>query len=320
MKNRIKLMVFTLLMCVVMVPAMKANASGSEEVWQTAAGKNSVTISWTNDYNGYATNYKVYLDGRELAIVENTTNSYKINNLGEGSSHLVCVSAVIYGQEGFLNGKYNLEGVEGGDKAYFVPVFTTPKKVTGVKYNEAFAKTNKVSVYWKKNADFEGYGFGYEAVCYGSTGKKKVQTIKDIQTNKVTFSKTNTQKIYRVKVRSYITIKDGKKIYGPYSNFFYAVPQPMITSTNSDVSRYSVKLKWKKVSGATKYAILVSKNKNSGYKKVATVKGSTTSYTVKNIDTLYNTYYFKVITFGKFGNKIKKSGSEYYVTANTYYY
>lgn len=318
MKNKIKLMMMALFMCMIMVPAVKANAAGGE-VWQIKATKNTATIEWTNFYNQYSSGYNVYLDGQLLASVSGTTNSYKISNLAQGSSHVICVSAIIYGQEGFLKGEFGVDEygnlVTDGSRTYFIEILTTPKKVSGVKYYQPFAKTNKLTIGWSKDKNVDGY----EAICYDQKGKKKVQTVKDINRYYVTFQKTNTTKMYRAKVRAYVYI-NGKKAYGDWSNQFLAVPQPKFTSTNKDVSRYSVKLKWKKVTGASQYIILKSKSKNGTYKKVATVKGSTTSYTVRNIDTLYCTHYFKVVTVGKFGKKTKKSGKEYYIEAETYYY
>ena len=136
------------------------------------------------------------------------------------------------------------------------------------------------------------------------------------------FSKTNTSNVYYVVVKPYFTLTNGKKLYGKASSKFYAVPQPKITSVDSDVKQYSFHLKWKKVKGATRYTIYASKQQDSGYKKVATVK--TNSYVFKKfngstINTLNNPYYLKVVTNAKIKKKKVKSENYYPSKISMYY-
>lgn len=269
---------------------------------QTNATSNSVTISWSaaSGAAGYVIidkNYEI------LADVKTTSHTlYLPEQTVDYAVGVVPYDANNYGTS-YLDAIY---------------VSTVPKKITGLKINGSFAGKNKLSAVWNDN-----YCYGFEAFCYNRKGKQ-VQKVETSKYRSVTFSKTNTQNIYSVKVRPYVYINGNQKLYGDMSSVLYAVPQPRITSKNSDVKLNSVKLKWKKVTGATKYVIYVSTKQNSGYKKVATVKSSKSSYTVKKFNgKTLNTKskkYLKIVTYAKFGKKTVKSQSKSQLSAKTTVY
>lgn len=73
-------------------------------------------------------------------------------------------------------------------------------------------------------------------------------------------------------------------------------------------SATSVRLTWKKVKGCTGYEVYMSKKKNSGYKKIATLKkAKKVTYTKKKLKKK-KTYYFKVRTYKTV------NGKKYYST------
>jgi len=271
---------------------------------------NSVTITWNpatgaDKYVIYQVNVDKYENmylGNKIAETKNTSHTLFINGM-------TLIGVVPYGADGSWNTDFC-------DIIFVAPV---PKQVTGLKYNGVFAKNNKLNVVWDENNCV-----GFEAYLYNRKGKLS-QTVDETRYRSTTFSKTNTQNIYSVKVKPYVLINDGtQKLYGPVSKTLYAVPQPKITSKNSDVKLHSVKLKWKKVNGATKYVVYASSKATKGYKKVATVKKSKSSYTVKKfkgktIDTRSKKY-FKIVTYAKFGKKTVKSQNKYYLSAKTTVY
>lgn len=277
---------------------------------QTAATSNTVTLTWnaaygatgyyvvsTYAYNGY------YYPDTTLKVVTGTS---VVLNLPEQTQE--------YGI-GIIPFDANGYDISYGE---VIEVATKPKKLSGLKINGYFASSNYLSVKW---TDSNCYGF--EAICYNRKGKQ-VDSVDTTLYCSASFYNTNTQNIYTVKVRPYVYINGSQKLYGDFSNVLYAVPQPKITSKNSDVKVNSVNLKWKKVSGATKYIIYVSSKKNSGYKKVATVKSSKKSYKItkfkgKTINTK-STKYIKIVTYAKFGKKTKKSQSTPQLSARTYVY
>ena len=191
-------------------------------------------------------------------------------------------------------------------------IYVKPKQVTGLKLNAPFGHYTyqyRLDVVWN-----DSVCEGFEAICYNRKGKQ-VQVIDTTDYHSAYFSKTNIQNIYSVKVRAYETINGGtEKLYGQVSKTFYAVPQPYITSKDSDIKQKSINVKWKKVTGATKYVVYVSNKKNSGYKKAATVKASKKSYKItkyngKTLNLLNKYHYVKVVTYAKFGKKTVKSQS-----------
>lgn len=269
---------------------------------QTNTTATSVTLTWS-PASGAVGYVIIDKDTRIIADVKGT--SYTLQLPQETIDYLV----------GVVPYDANNYGTQCLDAIY---VSTVPKQITGLKVNGVFGSTNKLSVIWN---DSNCYGF--EAYLYNRKGKLS-QTVNETRYRSTTFSKTNTQNIYSVKVKPYVLINDNEKLYGPVSKTLYAVPQPKITSKNKDVKLHSVKLKWKKVNGATKYVVYASSKATKGYKKVATVKKSKSSYTVKKfkgktIDTRSKKY-FKIVTYAKFGKKTVKSQNKYYLSAKTTVY
>lgn len=341
MKKQLKKIIFSLLLCFALVPAVKSEAAsqlvertfvnnkssiefGSTSInkfgegngvyaggyvtnlTQTGATLTSVTLTWTAASG--ATSY--YITDKDSKILDYVSGTSVTLTLPE-STYQYAVG--VFPCDANNNIGYNYLGA--------LYVATTPKKVSGLKINGSFAGTgglSKLNVIWNDSACY-----GFEASCYNRKGKQ-IQTVETTLYRSASFSKTNAQNIYTVKVRPYVYINGNQKLYGDYSNVLYAVPQPTSLSKNKDVKRNSINLKWKKVSGATKYEIYMSTKKSSGYKKVATVKGNKSSCVVtkfrgKTLDTTSKKY-IKIVTYAKFGKKTVKSKSNPQITAKTTIY
>lgn len=117
------------------------------------------------------------------------------------------------------------------------------------------------------------------ASCYGISHSAKVTVKADSATKKDT--STTIAKLKVKKVKAYRpTIKSVKK-----------------------KSKTSLRITWKRYSYATGYRVLMSTKKNSGYKKIATIKkNKTVSYTKKKLKRK-KTYYFKVQAYIKYNGK-----------------
>lgn len=276
---------------------------------QTNATTTTVTITW-NPAAG-ATSYLIAeSDGTSVWELETVTaTTYTRQYPAEDSYSILGVYPI------------DANGVAGTPET--VLVSTVPTKIKTIAYADYFASDRHLQVAWSQSLVADGY----EVVCYNSKGKK-VQKLDvsyaSYSTSGITFTKTNTRNTYYVVVTGYIYINNGaNKLYGAASGKFYAVPQPKVTSKNSDVKEHSVNLKWKKVTGATSYSVYVSTKKNSGYKKVATVKTNSyklTKYKGKTINTGKSTYYIKIVTNAKFKSKKVKSRDDYVISAYTTYY
>ena len=99
------------------------------------------------------------------------------------------------------------------------------------------------------------------------------------------------------------TYSSNKKGKGYAEGSKYKFANLKKTSVKLSSKKKSVTVKWKKVDGATKYNVYRSTSKNSGYKKVKTVKG--TSFTNKKLKK-GKVYYFKVVAI-----KSKKGITQY---------
>ena len=162
-----------------------------------------------------------------------------------------------------------------------------PKTVTNTKVSSATSSSIKLS--WSKVSNASGYRI------YRSTSKNGTYAkIKDI-TSKSTLNYTNSSlssnKKYYYKIKSFKTV-NGQRYYGYYSS---------ITSGETKLSNPTVKLStpksksikvsWKKISGAKGYEVYRATSKKGTYYKRKTT--SNLSYTNTNV-TKGKTYYYKV--------------------------
>ena len=76
-----------------------------------------------------------------------------------------------------------------------------------------------------------------------------------------------------------------------------------------------MKINWGKIKGASGYTVYVSTKRNSGYKKVASVKGSKSSVTVKKLKgkkfKSSKTYYVYIVAKKKAGGVTYTTGVNY---------
>lgn len=265
---------------------------------QTNANLTSVTVNW-NAAAGAVRYEVVAMDANYQTLdYKNVTGTSATLDLKGAAAAIVLVIP------------YDANNGEGDEyDCAILDVYVQPKQVTGLKVYGQFRDSYKLNVVWN-----DSVCYGFEAICYNRKGKQ-VQVVDTTDYHAATFSKTNTQNIYSVKVKPYVWINGySQKLYGQESKTLYAVPQPYITSKNSDIKTGSINVKWKKVTGATKYEVYVSNKQKSGYKKAATVKSSKKSYKItrykgKSLNLLNKTHYVKVVTYAKFGKKTVKSQS-----------
>lgn len=122
------------------------------------------------------------------------------------------------------------------------------------------------------------------------------------------YLKTGTR--YYYKVRAYVLTEDNQKVYGEFSKIKSRRPQldtPVIGKTER-VNYKTLSVSYEKVPGASGYVIYRSTKKDSGFKKVGTVKkGKTLVYQDKKCGTGI-TYYYKVRAYRKVDGKNRYSG------------
>ena len=161
--------------------------------------------------------------------------------------------------------------------------------ITGAKVARSSNTALKVS--WTKVPSASGY------VVYRSTkadsGFKSVKTITKGSTVSFTNSKLKNGTTYYYKVRAYKTVS-GKKVYGEYTDVMAGAPlkTPAITTKRADFD--TIKVSWKKITGASGYEIARSETKSGTYAAIDTVTGNTTVSYDDTTVTFNKTYYYKV--------------------------
>ena len=181
-------------------------------------------------------------------------------------------------------------------------VVTKPATVTGLKsYSN---KTTSVKLSWKKVSGAKGY----EVYRY-STKYKKYVKIKTTSATNCYNSGLKAGNTYYYKVRAY---KDasGKVLYGDFSKTLKTATAPSkVTKVKAKkASKSKIKLSWKKVKGASGYAVYM-KTGNGKYKRVKTItKGSTVKYTKAKLKK-GKKYTFKIRAYKKADKNIYGSYS-----------
>ncbi len=161
-----------------------------------------------------------------------------------------------------------------------------PAKVTGLKASPA---KNSITLSWNKAPGVSSYVvYSYNA------STKKYAKLKTVNTNKLKITGLKSLTAYSYAVMA--TKKVGDTTYnGAKSSVLYtgtAPSVPKLTAT-ANASKKQITLKWNKVSSSG-YAIYMSTSKNGTYKRIKTIKGSsTTSYTKTGL-TPGKAYYFKI--------------------------
>ena len=160
-----------------------------------------------------------------------------------------------------------------------------------VKNLKVTSTTSSINLKWSKALGASNYEV-YRAT--SENGKyTKVKTLKSSTTSYKDTKASNT-KVYYYKIRAY-KIVNKTNYYGAYSNVICGVKtpsKPVIKVTSP--STKTVKVSWKKISGANGYEVYRKTNSSSQYKKIKTVtSGNTLSYTNKKL-TKNSKYYYKV--------------------------
>ncbi len=272
------------------------------------AGTATVTLTAQNGYKGTAT--------ATFTILPKTLAGVKIAAI---SDKIYTGSAIKPTPLVTLNGKYLQPNVDftvgyssnvatgraevkivgkgnysGAATQYF---YIHPQKVTGLKFSSATAKSVKIK--WSKSPSGTGYAVRRKTSKKGSF--KTIAVINSVNTTSYTDKNVKANKTYYYDVVAFKTVS-GKK-YGSVASALItaktATATPKISYYKNSSSK-KAKIKWKKVSGATKYKLYMSTQKGTGYKCIYT--GTKLTYTKSKLKR-GKTYYFKLRTYKTFNGK-----------------
>lgn len=246
---------------------------------QTAAGVNSVSMSW--NASAGAASYVIYgyINYNWTQIGTSATNSATISGVAATTSTRFAVAAV----------KNVTGGTVTGERSDGVEMKTVPIKVSRIAMQYYWDVLKEAKYIWTdvNNAD------GYQYEVKSANGKKTY--FRATSTNSSTYVKPFPRGIFvKARVRAYVTV--GNKVYyGAWSPYTYHASSKKVTAKRSSNGK-KISLKWKKVSGACGYQVYVSTKSNGGFKKVKSLSSKKSSYTIT-----------------KCGKKKLKKGKTYYV-------
>ena len=251
----------------------------------SSSEKTSLKIKW--DKVSGVTGYKIYRSTSKngtykcVATVSSKNNTYTNTGLITGTTYYYKIRA------------YKTVGNENIYGSYSTIFSGKTKGLSQVKnLKQTVAEKTSVKLSWSKVSDASGYRV------YRSTSKdgtyKLVADLSGSSNTSYTNKNLSPGKTYYYKVRAYKKVGSNRD-YGSYSSKLKASTKcntPVISTISKDKGK--AKITWKKVSGASGYAIYRSTSKNGSYQKIKTLKnGSTLSFTDTNLKSK-KTYYYKV--------------------------
>lgn len=126
---------------------------------------------------------------------------------------------------------------------------------------------------------------------------------------------------YRYRLRTYVDCGTEGKSYSAWSGYrYFGLPKSLSVSS----SKNKIKANWSKIANASSYTVYISKNENSGFKKVKTVTNKSRNVTISKCGGSKlkhgKRYYLRICATSKVGNKTYKSDliSTSYVYASKY--
>ncbi|MDD6212266.1 MAG: fibronectin type III domain-containing protein [Clostridiales bacterium] len=273
-----------------------------EITYANSAGMNSIKLKW-NLVPGART-YRVYR-------AEEAKGEYQLIAEPDASSE---GNSIIFTDKNLETGKAWYYRVTACD-AYATNPESVPSKTVccaaGPKIPEPSAVSggkDRILLTWKKISNVDGY-----QILRSESKSGEYKSIKTIEDNTVTaFTNKNltTGKTYYYKMRSYKLV-DGEKLYSWESPVVStkALCGAVTISKITAVSGSEATLTWSESKDASGYMIYRSQSKDSGFKKVKTVKSAKTlSATVGGLVN-GETYYFKVRPYRTVDGK--NSGGDY---------
>ncbi|MDY4971016.1 MAG: GH25 family lysozyme [Lachnospiraceae bacterium] len=257
----------------------------------SSAGYNSIKITWgkVSGADGYQVFRKTSGGSWSSTPVKDglTTTSWTNTGVTTGKTYYYAVCAYR-----MVNGKKVVSSKSSSVSGKAIPA--TPKlgKVTSVNYKN-------LKVTWSGVSGASGYRI-YRKESGG--GWKYLADVKSTARSFTDGYKITTGKKYYYTVRAYRTVS-GTRIYGKYNTTGIsgkAIPSaPSLTAKSTQAGK--VKLSWKKISGASGYAVYRKSSASGKWTRIKTItSGSTISYTTSATRGKY--YYYTVRAYRKVGS------------------
>lgn len=190
-----------------------------------------------------------------------------------------------------------LKEAEEGLKEKPKEVVEKPVSLTAPSLRSVSRQAKSITVSWSPVPNASGY-----EVSYGMEGAYKIVMAAGQSTASYRLEGANDKAVYQFRIRAYRDA-DGKRYYSAYSPWnTQSVDIPKPKSVSAKKSGKTIRIKWKKISGATGYKILRRTGKKGKFKTVGTVKkGKKVTFTDKKVKA-GTKYYYKVQALSKSGS------------------
>ncbi|MCI5493916.1 MAG: fibronectin type III domain-containing protein [Lachnospiraceae bacterium] len=282
---------------------------------RTGATASTMKFSWKKawDADGYEVSY--YKNNNTENVIKKRTRSASITLTGlkQGESYTVQVSPAK------ISGSY---WAVAENCSVTVTAQTTFKGVTG--FENVSCEHNQVVYKW--NSVVSGVAmpdvYRFDMTSYKDTKFKKTLFSYATESEgqlRIQNHKIKAGSFYLARVLAGVRLADGKYAFGKSSTVIAVGTRPKKVSSTQ--SGKGIKVSWSKVNGATGYEIYVSTKPDSGFKKIATTKGSATSYTIKKFHKKalkQGSYYVKVVPVCKQGGKTYRAKDSKTIMYDTY--
>lgn len=259
-------------------PSLTVSADGSEKLKLTWKKVKVSSGSYVSGYAIYRSNTEKGTYKKIKTINSGKTTSYTDKGLTTGNTYY-------YKIRSFYK--------SGGKTVYSADSAIVSKQVVPSKpvIEAASADYQTARISWKQVTGCSGYQIQRSNAFDGTY--KSVKTINSATTLSYDDSKLTTGQTYYYKVRAFVK-KNGKKIYGEYSDVKAATPVLGAPTelAGTAIDNNQIKLTWKEVPGAQTYTIVRSTTVDGNY-KIATELCNTNSYVDTSV-TVGKTYYYKV--------------------------
>ena len=155
---------------------------------------------------------------------------------------------------------------------------------------------NSIKFTWNKVAGADGY-----VVYLYNKSAKAWKRVAKTTSNTYLVSKLNSGEAYALTARAYKTVS-GKEVLSPsFTNYKTSTNPAKVSFSVTSKSKGAVTYTWKKVTGATSYAIYYKATSGASWKRVATVGNTKTSYTKTGLKS--GTGYFTVRAYRTYEGK-----------------
>lgn len=254
--------------------------------WIQSRNSKKLRINWLGAMD--AVSYQVYrsdpAEGKFKKIADVSGTQYDDGTVKEGVLYSYKVRAVL--SEG---GKSPYSAVQTGAVLTVPEIRSVVSKAAG-----------KLKVSWKVSSGAAKY-----EVWRKEDGAAKYNRVATTTENSFTDSNIKTQQNYSYKIRARGGDKNGFSSYSPI-RAGWAVMKTSVRNVSS-VTGTSLRVRWKKVENAYRYRIQRSTSKKKGFKTIAEVRGTASSYVDKTVKAKKN-YYYKVQVLNNVDGKIGSSG------------